>query len=50
MEFSESLSYLLGLGHETLDDPMEHDTVVKSFAHQFLDPRDVTGAGACPVP
>src|SRR5713101_6240497 len=31
-----------GLRHETLDHAMEHDAVVKSLAHQFLDPRDVT--------
>src|ERR1700753_1439854 len=30
-----------GLGHETLDHAMEHDAVVKSLAHEFLDPRDV---------
>src|SRR5260370_37357700 len=31
-----------GLRHETFDHAMEHDAVVKSLAHQFLDPRDVT--------
>src|ERR1700710_519463 len=30
-----------GLRHETVDDAMEHDAVVKAFAHQFLDPRDM---------
>src|SRR3984957_9144636 len=30
-----------GLGHETVDHAMEHDAVVKAFAHQFLDPRHV---------
>ena len=30
-----------GLRHETFDHAMEHDAVVKSFAHQFLDPGDV---------
>src|ERR1700712_2484181 len=28
-----------GLRHEAVDDAMEHDAVVKAFAHQFLDPR-----------
>ena len=32
-----------GLRHEAFDHAMEHDAVVKSFAHQFLDPRDVAG-------
>src|SRR5450432_413296 len=32
-----------GLGHEPLDHAVEHDTVVKSLAYQFLDPGDVTG-------
>src|SRR5258708_23962988 len=32
-----------GLRHESFDHAMEHDAVVKSLAHQFLDPRDVTG-------
>src|SRR5258705_5074923 len=32
-----------GLRHETFDHAMEHDPVVKSLAHQFLDPRDVAG-------
>src|ERR1700754_4160060 len=32
-----------GLRHETVDDAMEHDAVVKPFAHQFLDPRDMAG-------
>ncbi len=32
-----------GLRHEAVDHAVEHDAVVKSFAHQFLDPRDVTG-------
>src|SRR2546421_10922515 len=31
-----------GLSHEALDHAMEHDAIVKSFAHQFLDPRDMT--------
>src|ERR1700692_1427228 len=31
------------LRHEAVDHAMEHDAVVKSFAHQFLDPGDVTG-------
>ena len=30
-----------GLRHEAFDHAMEHDAVVKSFAHQFLDPGDV---------
>jgi len=30
-----------GLGHETIDHTMEHDAVVKSVPHQFLDPRDM---------
>src|ERR1700729_2750713 len=30
-----------GLGHEALDHAMEHDVIVKSLAHEFLDPRDV---------
>src|SRR6187399_3183797 len=30
-----------GLRHETLDDAVEHDAVVKSLAHQFLDPGDM---------
>src|SRR5882672_6993468 len=30
-----------GLRHKTFDHAMEHDAVVKSFAHQFLDPGDV---------
>src|SRR4029453_14725949 len=32
-----------GLRHKTLDHAMEHDAVVKAFAHQFLDPRDLAG-------
>ena len=32
-----------GLGHEPVDDAVEHDTVVESFAGQLLDPRDVVG-------
>src|SRR6202166_822656 len=32
-----------GLRHESVDYAVEHDAVVKAFAHQFLDPRDVTG-------
>src|SRR2546423_8951009 len=32
-----------GLRHKALDHAMEHDAVVKAFAHQFLDPRDVAG-------
>src|SRR3984893_5545116 len=32
-----------GLRHEALDHAMEHDAVIKSLAHQFLDPRDVAG-------
>src|SRR6266404_2948041 len=31
------------LRHETFDHAVEHDAVVKSLAHQFLDPRDVAG-------
>src|SRR5580704_8180968 len=30
-----------GLRHEAVDHAMEHDAVVKSLAHQFLDPRNV---------
>src|ERR1700712_1506345 len=30
-----------GLRHESVDDAMENDAVVKSLAHQFLDPRDM---------
>src|SRR4029453_7338496 len=30
-----------GLRHETLDHAVEHDAVVKAFAHQFLDPGDM---------
>src|SRR4051812_45719214 len=30
-----------GLRHESLNDAVKHDAVVKSLAHQFLDPRDV---------
>src|ERR1700692_3579711 len=30
-----------GLSHEALDHAVEHDAVVKSLAHQFLDARDV---------
>src|SRR6266404_8064157 len=30
-----------GLRHKALDHAMEHDAVVKSLAHQFLDPRDM---------
>src|ERR1700709_2208131 len=30
-----------GLRHETVDDAMEHDAVVKALAHQFLDTRDM---------
>src|SRR5450756_1923419 len=33
-----------GLRHEALDHAVEYDTVVKSLAHQFLDPCDVAGA------
>src|ERR1700716_1579981 len=29
-----------GLGHKALDHAMEHDAVVKSLAHQFLDAGD----------
>src|SRR5882724_2468596 len=32
-----------GLRHETFDHAMEHDAIVKSLPHQFLDPRDVAG-------
>src|ERR1700694_5732865 len=32
-----------GLRHEAVDHPMEHDAVVKSLAHQFLDPGDMAG-------
>ena len=32
-----------GLRHEAFDHAVEHDAVVKSLAHQFLDPRDVAG-------
>ena len=32
-----------GLRHEAFDHAMEDDAVVKAFAHQFLDPRDVAG-------
>src|SRR5262245_5153767 len=31
------------LGHEAVDDSMEHDTVVESVLHQLLDARDVAG-------
>src|SRR6266404_3491782 len=30
-----------GLRHEALDHAMEYDVVVKTLAHQFLDPRDM---------
>src|SRR2546423_9389261 len=30
-----------GLGHKALDHAMEHDAVVKSLAHQFLDAGDM---------
>src|SRR6266536_2830787 len=30
-----------GLRHEAVDHAMENDAVVKSFAHQLLDPRDM---------
>src|SRR5712664_890179 len=32
-----------GLRHEALDHTVEYDAVVKSLAHEFLDPRDVAG-------
>src|SRR6185437_13554740 len=32
-----------GLGHEAIDHAVEHDAVVKSLPHQFLDPRHVIG-------
>src|SRR3954462_1309865 len=32
-----------GLRHETFNDAVEHDAVVKAFAHQFLDPGNVAG-------
>src|SRR5882757_7204635 len=32
------------LGHEAFDHAVEHDAVVKSLTHQFLDPGDVTGS------
>src|SRR5258708_25335135 len=28
-----------GLRQEAVDDPMEHDAIIKTFAHQLLDPR-----------
>src|SRR6202171_5371913 len=31
------------LRHKAFDHAVEHDAVVKSLAHQFLDPRDVAG-------
>src|SRR5450631_2563893 len=31
-----------GLRHEAIDHAVEHDAVVKTPAHQFLDPRDVS--------
>src|ERR1700682_1068379 len=31
------------LRHKAFDHAVEHDAVVKSLAHQFLDPRDVSG-------
>src|SRR5205814_7601674 len=32
-----------GLRHKTFDHAMEHDAIVKSLAHQFLDTGDVAG-------
>src|SRR4051812_29536507 len=32
-----------GLRHEAFDHAVEHDAVVKTLAHQFLDPGDVAG-------
>src|ERR1700733_4033039 len=32
-----------GLRHEAFDNTVEYDAVVKAFAYQFLDPRDVAG-------
>src|SRR5258708_4624275 len=32
-----------GLRHKAFDHAVKHDAVVKSFAHQLLDPCDVTG-------
>ena len=32
-----------GLRHEAVDHAVEHDAVVKAFAHQFLDPGDMAG-------
>src|SRR5262249_334892 len=32
-----------GLRHEALDHAMEYDAVVKPFAYQFLDARDMAG-------
>jgi hypothetical protein len=32
-----------GLGHEALDHPVKHDTVIGAFTGQFLDARDVSG-------